>query len=179
MAVRNLVALRFNAGLHTVENKEKGWQVGHAKYPDFNQITSSARNGMDWCVYIDKFGIAMQYDKSCGHKEVGDTSYGEQCCVIAVPQAFATEALALFPDDITKLTPLEFEDFYNNKAHAHESIEHIDNDVLEAIAQKEKLALPVPEKADALNPDNPARGIRKNKDKMFVDFKAVSGIEIV
>ncbi len=179
MAVRNLVGLKFNAGLHTVDNKEKGWQKGHAKYPDFNQVSSATRQGMDWCTYIDTFGIGMQYDKACGHKEAGETPYGKQCCVIAVPQDFATEALALFSNDLTQLTPLEFEDFYNNKAHAHESTEHIDTDVLEAINQKEKLLLPVPEKADALNPDNPARGIRKNHGRLLVDFKKKAGIELV
>jgi hypothetical protein len=177
--VRNLVALRFNAGLHTVENKEKGWQKGHARYPDFNQVSPANRMDMDWCIYIDKYGIGMQYDKACGHKEVGDTPYGEQCCVIAVPQDFATEALSLFPDDLTQLTPAEFETFYNDKAHAHESPELVDKDVLEAISQKEKLSLPVPEKADALNPDNPARGIRKNQNKVFADFKKKVAVEIV
>ncbi len=179
MAVRDLVALRFNAGLHTEDNVAKGWKVGHAKYPDFNQIGLATRKGMDGSQYIDAFGIGMQYDKACGHKEEGDTPFGQQCCVIAVPQDFATEALALFPGELTQLLPAEFESFYNDKAHAHESAEHIDKDVLDAIKAKEDIGLTVPEKTNALNPNHPNRGIRKNYNKAWVDFKVKAGVNIV
>ncbi len=177
MAVRDLVALKFNVGLHTVETENH--KIGRAKYPDFNQVSFVIRKGMDWSVYIDAFGIGMQYDKVCGHKEEGDTLFGQQCCVIAVPQDFATEALALFPGDLTQLTPVEFEAFYNDKAHAHEPVEHVDEDVLKAIKAKEDLAIAVPEKADALNPNTETRGIRKNHRKTWSDFKIKAGVNIV
>lgn len=177
--MRDLVALKFNAGLHKERNKEKGWEIGHAKYPDFNQISLETRKGMDWSHYIDAFGIGMQYDKACGHKEEGDTPFGEQCCVVAVPQDFATEALALFPLELTRLAPATFKAFYNDKAHAHESADYIDKDVLDAIKAKEDLAIAVPEKVNALDRDNPARGIRKNHNKKFADFKAKAGVSLV
>ncbi len=179
MAVRDLVALKFNAGLHDKENKVKGWKTGHAKYPDFNQISEANRGGMDWCEFIDAYGIGMQYDKACGHKEVGDTPVGQQCCVVAVPQAFATEALGLFPGELTQLTPVEFEAFYNDKAHAHEPVDLIDNDVLEAIKAKEDLALAVPEKANAIDRLHLDRGIRKNINKVWADFKTRVGVNVV
>jgi hypothetical protein len=179
MVTRNLVALKFNAGLHTKANKEKGWSIGHAKYPDFNQIDEAIRKGMDWAYYIDSFGIGMQYDKACGHKEVGSTPFGQQCCVVAVFEDFADAALALFPDDLTELTSAEFEDFYNNKAHAHEPAEHVDKDVLEAIEQKEKLGLPVPEKAAAIDVNSEARGIRKNHNKLWADKKIKTGMTVI
>ncbi len=179
MAVRNLVALRFNAGLHDKEDKVKGHKIGHAKYPDFNKVSLGTRKNMDWCTYIDAFGIGMQYDKACGHKEEGDTPYGEQCCVIAVPQDFATEALVVLPGELTQLTPVEFEAFYNDKAHAHESAEHVDKDVLDAIKVKEDLGLAVPEKVDAVDSTKDTPGIRKNHNKVFADFKKKSGVEIV
>lgn len=179
MAIRSLVALRFNAGLHTSDDNAKGHKIGHAKYPDFNQVNLATRKGMDWSHYIDSFGIGMQYDKGCGHKEDGDTPYGEQCCVIAVPQDFATEALSLFPGELTQLTPAEFETFYNKKAHAHENTEHVDRDVLDAIKAKEDIGLSVPEKANATNPNHLNRGIRKNYNKIWTDFKVKAGVEIV
>lgn len=177
---RDLVALRFHAGLHDTDNKAKGHKVGHAKYPDFNQVSLANRKGMDWCSYIDAFGIGMQYDKACGHKEeeVG-SPFGSQCCVVAVEEAFADEALALFPTELTVLTPTEFEDFYDNKAHAHESAEHVDKDVLDAIAQKEGLGLPVPEKVDAIDIKTEARGVRKNHDRLWADKQVKSGVRIV
>lgn len=179
MIIRNLVALRFNVGLHTEKNKDKGWEIGHAKYPDFNQVNINIRKGMDWAYYIDSFGIGMQYDKACGHKEEGNTPYGMQCCMIAVPEDFADAALTLFPDDLTELTSDEFEDFYNNKAHAHEPVEHVDKDVLEAIEQKEKLGLEVPEKKDAIDVNSEARGIRKNHNKIWADKKVKIGMDVI
>lgn len=175
----DLIALRFNVGLHTKRNKDKGREIGHAKYPDFNQVDLDIRKGMDWSHYIDSFGIGMQYDKACGHKEEGDTPFGQQCCVIAVSEDFADAALALFPDDLTELTSAEFEDFYNNKAHAHEPTEHVDKDVLGAIEQKEKLGLEVPEKADAINVDSEARGIRKNHNKTWTDKGIKTGMNVI
>lgn len=177
--MRKLVALRFNAGLHKERNKEKGWEIGHAKYPDFNQVSLETRKGMDWSKYIDAFGIGMQYDKACGHKEDGDTPFGEQCCVVAVPQDFATEALGLFPGELTQLTPVEFEAFYNDKSHAHDQVDHIDKDVLDAIKAKEDLSIAVPEKTNAINRNHPDRGIRKNHNKVWSDFKVKAGVNIV
>lgn len=174
---RNLIALKFHAGIHTVNTGSN--KIGHAKYPEFNKVSSVARKGMDWCSYIDAFGIGMQYDKACGHKEEGDTPFGEQCCVIAVEEAFADEALALFPRDITELTVAEFEAFYNDKAHAHELAEKVDKDVLDAIAQKEALGLAVPEKADAVDVNTETRGIRKNHNKLWADKKVKSGVNML
>ncbi len=176
----DLIALKFHALLHTEDNKVKGWKNGHAKYPDFNQVSAEIRNGMDWCCYIDAFGIGMQYDKTCGHAEANvDSPFGKQLCVIAVPANFADEALALFPEELTELTPAEFEAFYDNKAHVHEPVELVDKDVLEAIAQKEKLSLPVPEKIDAVDPETDARGIRKNHNKVWGDKKIKNDMNII
>ncbi len=177
--MRALIALKFNAGLHTEKNEKKGWEIGHAKYPDFNQVSLETRKNMDWSHYIDAFGIGMQYDKACGHKEEGDTPFGEQCCVIAVPEDVAIEALKLFPEDLTRLTPKVFETFYNDKAHAHESGDHIDKEVLDAIKAKEDLSIDVPEKVNALDRNHSDRGIRKNHNKTWSDFKVKAGVEIV
>ena len=177
--MRELIALKFNVGLHTEKNEKKGWKIGHAKYTDFNQINLATRKNMDSCQYIDAFGNGLQYDKACGHREEGDTPYGWQCCVIAVPQNFATEALELFSEELTQLTPAEFETFYNDKAHAHESEDHIDKEVLDAIKAKEDLSIDVPEKVNALDRNHPNRGIRKNHNKTWSDFKIKPEVEIV
>lgn len=174
----NLIALKFQVGLHTVDTKDH--KAGHAKYPDFNQVSLANRNGMDWCNFIDSRGIGMQADKTSGHRELSfDSPLGEQTCVIAVPQAFATEALALFPDTLAQLTPAEFETFYNDKAHKHEPIETVDTDVLNAIKLKEDLGLAVPEKTNAIDPKNDAPGIVENKRKTWAKNKLLAGHEIV
>jgi hypothetical protein len=178
MAIRDLVALKFKSGIHSVNGN--GTKAGHQSYPDFNQVSLATRKGMDWCDYIDAFGIGMQYDKTCGHKnETVDSPYGEQLCVIAVLQDFATEALALFPSELTQLTPVEFEAFYNDKAHKHEQEEIVDQEILDAIAKKEALGLPVPEKADAIDVTTESRGVRKNHNRYFADLKKKVGVNIV
>ncbi len=174
----NLIALKFQVGLHTVDTKDH--KAGHAKYPDFNQVSLANRNGMDWCKFIDSIGVGMQADKTSGHKELSiESPLGEQTCVIAVPQAFATEALALFPEVVSQLTPVDFETFYNDKAHKHEPEEKLDMNVLNAIKAKEDLGLAVPEKAAAIDPKNDAPGIVENKSKTWARNKLVAGHEIV
>jgi hypothetical protein len=179
MATRNLVALRFQAGLHTEDNKAKGWATGNAKYPDFNQVSLANRNGMDWSKFVDAFGIGMQYDKDCGHKEeAAHSPHGEQCCVVAVPEAFAVEAMSKLPG-LVRLTEAEFIDFYDNKAHAHEEDDFTDTDTLNAIAAKEAAGLAVPEKGKAFDRNDKAYGVRKNHNKRWADFKKKSGVEVV
>lgn len=180
MATRNLVALKFQAGLHTEDNKAKGWQKGNAKYPDFNQVDSANRMNMDWCKYIDAMGIGMQYDKPSGHKEVSvDSPIGEQCCVVAAPEPFCLDALAKLPG-LTRLTEAEFIDFYETKAHAHEPDEYTDIDTLNAIKAKEDAGMNVAkEKAKALNPNDKANGIRKNGNKKWADKKKQFGVEVI
>jgi hypothetical protein len=176
----DLIALKFDSGIRTSDDKSKGHKKGHAEYPDFNQLSSAVRKGMDWCEYIDAYGIGMHYDKACGHKEhTVESPRGFQCCVIAVEQDFATEALSLFPSRLTQLTLAEFEDFYDNKAHAHEPDENIDKDILDAIESKERLNLAVPEKAKAIDVTDDARGIRLNKNKTWARKKESCGHNVI
>jgi hypothetical protein len=175
----DLVGIKFQAGLHTEDNKAKGWSVGHAKYPDFNQVDPTLRNNMDWCVFIGVSGVSMLYDTEYGHKEHHvDSPVGEQTCVIAVPEDFANAAVTLFPE-LIKITPAEFEDFYNNKATVSQLAEILDSDVVNMIKAKEDAGIPVPEKANAYDPNHSDRGIRKNLSKKWSDFKGVVGINIV
>lgn len=176
--MRTLVPLKIKVGLHEFDDGQ-GHKAGHAKYPNFNLIDSAIRKGMDWSHYIDRYGIGMHYDKTCGHREESvDSPFGEQCCCMCVPADFAAEAITLFPGVVSSMTGLEFEDFYNNKAHAHEPDEHVDKEVLEAIKAKEDLSIAVPEKTAAIDPLNPARGIRKNHNKHWADFKDKAGVNI-
>jgi hypothetical protein len=176
----DLIALKFSSGIRTVEDLGKGHKKGHAEYPDLNQLSSTVRRGMDWCEYIDAYGLGIQYDKDCGHKEHSvESPRGQQCCVIVVEPAFAAEAMVMFPSRFTQLTPAEFEDFYDNKAHAHEPDEHVDTDVLDAIESKERLGLDVPEKANAIDRTHKSRGIRENKNKTWARKQVNCGHTVV
>ncbi len=179
MTVRNLVALRIDVGTEP--------DTGHALYPNFNLISSLTRKGMDWSKYIDVHGGGMQYDKTCGHKDEGDSPYGHQICCMCVPQDFATEALNLFSDEVTAMTPAEFEIFHDVKAHAHEPDERVDAEALNGLNTQRALMVATSQDTtvldakivEALDPSNSTTpGVKKNDKKKWLDAKAAQGINL-
>ncbi len=170
--MRSLKAIKVKIGL-----KENG----HAKYPNFNQIPATIRNNLDWSHYVDTYGLGWHYDKTSGHREsTTDSPYGQQWGVLIVPEAFASEALNLFPDDVTPLTEAELEDFYDNKAHIKEPDEVIHREALEGIKAKQDLKLDLTlDQLRALDPDDSTPGIVKNRKKRWKDFKKLVDVEIV
>ncbi len=179
MTERVLVPLRLHVGLHE--------ETGHAKYPNFNLISSESRKGMDWAKYIDVYGCGMHYDKICTHKDEGHTPYGYQCCGICVPEDFALEALSLFPDTVSRMTANEWATFHDEKAHAHEDDEIMDIKALDGLNSRRSLMVAIgadttkidKKIADALNPNiHSEMGVRKNPRKKWADVEAKSGIKI-
>jgi len=170
--MRELVPIKVKIGLRP---------NGHADYPDFNSMTCVRDSGMDWSKYIDVKGLGWHYDKKCGHKEEEtDSPYGMQWGVLIVNKEFADEALSTFPSIISKLTEAELEDFYDNRAHAHEQDEEIDTNILQGIKMKQEIGLELTvQQQNALDPNHEAKGIRKNKNKKWSDFKGLKGIKIV
>ncbi len=165
--------------------KGKEWsnykQRGHAFYPDFNLLQCIIDAGLDWSYYVDQYGGGWHYDKQSGHKEEdGDNSpHGLQWGVLLVPEEFAEQAEALYPKQTEIISEAEFETFYNDRAHAHEASEKLDADILAGIKSKQDLGLDITaEQTAALNPEDPTPGIVKNKNKIFTDYKTVTGITI-
>lgn len=154
---------------------------GHADHPDFNLLASVAASGIDWSRYVDLYGDGWHYDKQCGHKEEDATSpRGMQWGVLLVPAQFASEALDAFPSLCSVLSEAEFSDFYDNRAHAHEPDEHIDAAIVEGINAKKGAGKALTQQqVDALDPDKPTPGIRKNKLRLWADAKAHKGINLV
>ncbi len=177
---RDLVPLKIDVGLDPV--------TGYADYPNFNLISTESRKGMDWSKFLDTHGGGMHYDKTCGHKEISaDSPYGHQCCCLCVPQDFATEALDLFPDKVTAMTPAEFETFHDVKAHAHEPDENIDTDALNGLNAQRVLKLAVGHDVGvldakivkALDPaDKTEPGVKTNKSKRWADVKLLQGVNL-
>lgn len=180
----DLVPLKVKIGLKTT-----GSGMQH-DYPDFNRVPAAKRDDMDWSLFFDKVngGIGWHYDKKCGHCEKDETSeLGEWYGCTLVPQDFASEALIRFgptgsirPGLVTQLTEVEFEKFYDERAHAHEEAIRTDMAVLEAMAARDVLAIArTAEDAKALDPDDPTPGVIRNKHKTWVLHKAATGQEIV
>jgi hypothetical protein len=153
---------------------------GNADYPDFNILNAVKEQNMDWSYYVDKFGLGWIYDKLIGHQEEApDSPLGQQLGVLIVEKEFANEAILSFPVKCSKLTEVELEDFYDNRHAIEFQDEDVDREVLDVIKVKQDLGQPLtPQQIKALDPDDDTIGIRKNKKKTWVDFKALKGIEI-
>jgi len=150
-------------------------------YPRFNLLDPSVRGDMDWSYFIDQAGTGWHYDKLSGIGETDaenpDPDVWWGC--IAVPKPFAVAAVARFPDDVETLTEAEFEAFYDQRAHAHESELQADSEALSALKAREDLGEDVSaEKAAALDPDDPTPGVRRNTSKTWAGYKAKRKIAI-
>jgi hypothetical protein len=186
MAVTNLVALKVIIKTDPVN--------GGALYPDFNLISNATRNGMDWSNYIDINGGGWHYDKTSGHQvDTADSPLGQQIGCLCVPQAFAAEALAMFPADVSELTEAEFELFHDDKAHAHEPDDKLDSDVLNGLNAQRQLMIATEKTAEdtskiavldvriakALDPnDDSEMGVSKNVNRRWVDLKASQNLAL-
>jgi hypothetical protein len=153
---------------------------GNADYPDFNTLNAVKKQNMDWSYYVDRFGLGWIYDNLIGHREEApDSPLGQQLGVLIVEKEFADEAILSFPAECSKLTEMELEDFYDNRYAVKFQDEEIDREVLDAIKIKQDLEQPLtPQQIKASDPKDDTIGIRKNKKKAWVDFKALKGIEI-
>jgi hypothetical protein len=170
-----LVPLKVKIGL-----KSENGRKSHS-FPDFNQLSSSLRDDLDWSYFVDKFG-GWHYDQLSGHADddPGDDSpQGNWNGMILVPNDFAQAAVAAFPTQCSILTEAEATTFYDDRAHICDPAIKEDVDVLQAISAKRSLSIVEDQgDLDALNPDHPASGRRRNKRKTWADFKTAEGITI-
>lgn len=152
---------------------------GSADYPNFNLLPSVQSSGLDWSKYIDVRGSGWLYD-TIGHKEEDtDSPRGMQWGMILVPEQFAIEAVAQFPNEVSVIDEVEAEDFYNNRHAVGQPDEEIDNEVLTGIKLKKDLGLALTQQQqNALDPNKPERGIRKNETKTYAGLKAKRGFQV-
>ena len=183
---RELCAIKIKIGLRP---------NGHADHPDFNLLPVIQNAGMDWSYWVDQLGIGWHYDKVCGHKEdeVGSPA-GMQWGMLVVPEQFAIEAVAAFPNLITHMTEVDCEAFYNDRCHAHENDVLHDDRTLTALdtelrlvdaqiqtnpadqrAKDDRSAL-IAKVAKARDPNDPQPGVKKNHNRYWVDVKARRGV---
>ena len=171
MANRKLTALKVKIGLK---------DSGQAKYPDFNQLQVVKDMNMDWAKYVDTHGLGWHYDKTSGHKDdTDDSPFGQQWGCLVVPAAFATQAVAMFPDDCEIIDDTAFGKFHDEKAHAHEPDELIDKTILDGIKVKQDLGLELTAtQTKALDPEDDTPGIRMNVTKTWAGRKAKLRVEL-
>ena len=155
---------------------------GHADHPQWDLLPSYTE---------EEAAAAMvggwKYDKTSGHAESSaDSPMGMQWGVLLVTDAFAVEAVATFPALVTILTEAELETFWDEKAHAHMPDNNRQDTELRALREEMDLKKEMGiaygdttvELAKALDPDDPAPGVVKNKMKKWQDAKTVLDITI-
>lgn len=165
-----LVPLKVKIGLRNNGNHD---------FPAFNELSPNVRDNIDWSIFIDRFG-GWHYDQVSGHDHDDvESPQGNWNGMLLVPNNFAQAAVLQFPESCSILNEIDAEAFYNDRGHIRDPEIKEDVTVLQAIAAKTALQIPQDQSdLDALNPDHPAAGRRRNVKKTFAGFKANQGITI-
>jgi len=157
---------------------------GHAEYPNFNSLACVKAANQDWSQYIDTKGEGWQYDQISGHTDEDfDSPRGQQWGLLLIPEVFANESVAKFPDLCERLDEAATEIFYDTRAHARDD-DHMDDQRILALKARldleKELGIDTGECLDcikrALDKNDPAQGLRKNHRKRWSDFKARHGV---
>lgn len=150
-------------------------------FPPFNELDSALRDNMDWSNFIDKFG-GWHYDQVAGHADddpIHDSPRDTWLGLLLVPEDFAQAAVAAWPSLCSIRTESEAKKLYDERCHIRDPEIREDTDVLQAIKAKRDLSIAEDQAdRDALDPDHPTRGRRRNNKKTFAGFKAAEGITI-
>ena len=161
---------------------------GHADHPNWKLLPMISKEEDE----RPNMSIGWVYDKACGHAESRadggdwDSPVGMQWGCLLVTEQFATEAIATFPTLITEITEAEFEDFYNNKSRAHMAENNYNIQVLQGLQLEHDLKAINNEDltdvkariAKAVDPDDSAPGVIKNKMKTWTNQKLATNITI-
>lgn len=168
-AIRVQILLKFDGGRQVHD------------YPNFNLLPAVIASGMDWSVYVDVQGRGWHYDHIGHHEEAPDSPLGQQLGMLLVPAQFALEAVAMFPTRVMRLSEAQTATFYNDRAHAHEPEIFLDADVLRGIELRRTLApgIPPQDEINALDPDHPSPGRRRNRRRFWADLKTLEAITFI
>lgn len=170
-----LVPIKVRIGLKT-----KNERLLH-DHPDFNTLPKELRDGLDWSHYVDKFG-GWKYDNIAGHSDDdpdNDSPTGMWLGMLLVPEDFAQAAVNAFPGQCSFLTEVECERFYEDRHTADQPEIFDDTEILQAIAAKRAVGIPEDDQdRNAMDPDHPLSGRRRNKTKTFAGYKLQRGITI-
>lgn len=151
-------------------------------YPKFKKTLQFFKDNPDYQAF------PLLYDKKSDCKiETDGSPLGMRWCMKLVPKKFAEEALLVYPDTVFEMTEEEAEEFYNNKAMAHMPENKYDIQILQGLQieldLREKIGEPtsglrVKIKA-AIDPDNDEPGIKKNKDRKWLELKKNMNLKII
>jgi len=168
--------------MRSKKGKRKDGKIGFI-YPDFDAIVpKEKRGGVRWQEWIsDQEHCAGQI---VNEKTKADPDGFENVILVDVP--FGEAVKAQLPSGVEIIDEAEFAAFYND-SNAGAASYRTDEGIIVALQTiyetqifdekvKQKMSA---EDLAAIDPDNDAPGIRRNKLKTFTGFKAAKDIEIV
>ena len=165
-----LVALKIKIGMRG---------NGEWKYPEFNRIQPQFRGNANWENFIDVYG-GWCYDNVATHADIDEFSpeSGVRIGCILVPEAFAMEAVEMFPETVSVCPEAEYESFYNDRVMVAAASEKIDTEAVNGLRAKYgqptgllDASVMSDEDKEMLDPEHPRAGITRNKKKTFADIK--------
>ncbi len=157
---------------------------GHADHPDWG-VLQAALGGDDPETHMF---YGWHYDRTSGHRtDTPESPIGYQFGVKLVTAALATAALSEWPMLVTVLNETELEDFWNNKARAHTPEVKTDAEVITGLRAERALRVEMQmfttaidkEIEEALDPDNPKPGSRRDEMARWATAKARLDVTIV
>lgn len=160
---------------------------GHADHPDWFSLPSVPNDTENVERFLD---IEWIYDKISGHNDdtVG-SPIGSQLGVVFLSPAIAREALNTLPAKLnaTALNETQLTDFWNNNFAPRFADNLIDNPVLTALKTELDLRLDAAQDVTALrakivralDPDDNEPGLKRNRIKVFADYKFDRNIRVV
>jgi len=156
------------------------------KFPDW-QMLPMAEYVSSGKSPLEEMYFEWMFDKT-GYKEnTKHSPYGIQWAIRLVSKKFAKQAVEVFPKEVFILTEDELREFWNTKVTVHLPDQLHDADELVALNARlslmklmEEDQTEVRERIErALDPENPALGVRKHPFKNWDDFKKKNNIQII
>jgi len=158
------------------------------QYPAFDQIAPHLRAGLRWEAYIDYCGGWFHDQLSpLGQVDEYNADPDVQFAGVIADARFALEARQRFPDDVTLLSPEEFEEFYESRCAIVQPDELVNTTILDRIRARNGLsatpgqptASMSPSDKRALDPNDPTPGIQVNWRKQCKTMLAKTGTKLI
>lgn len=190
--MRELVAMRVK--ILRGEVRRGGRTRVENLYPPFDEIPPERRTPpgssvpMSWSLFFDAVGIGWAYDlvSGFGYSDDEEPDPGVLWGLVMVPEEFALEAEARWPDRIVILSPQEAESWYDRRVGSKTPPEILEAGVLSGLHASLQLAMelnnPQAEAdvramaAKALDPDDETPGRQRNPFATFQGLTERKGV---
>ncbi len=177
----DLVPIRVRLYRRTADLDDKR-KAGQADWPPWGELSDEVRRGLEGGQVIDVHGTGwIGYDKV----ESLGTGHTHGRAIALVPEDFAEAAHARWPHLVEVLDDAEAEAFWADRVALSEPEHLVDDRILDRIyklsgleaigAKSAPSQAELSARAEALDPDHPAGGLKRNPRKSWARMKQANG----